>query len=126
MATRADSPIKTLVRTIDGLSIRYAESEPRDKHALLLSPWPESLLAFEQVWAPLAEHAHLIAVDLPGYGHSQGRADLYQPKAMGDFVIRLADEFELDCLHGVGPDIGVATFLFAASAHPHRFRSLVI
>jgi len=126
MATQADSPIKTIVRTIDGLSIRYAESEPRDTHALLLSPWPESLLAFEQVWVPLAEHAHLVAVDLPGYGHSQGRADLYAPKAMGDFVIRLADEFELDCLHGVGPDLGVATFLFAASAQPKRFRSLVI
>jgi pimeloyl-ACP methyl ester carboxylesterase len=126
MGTRADSPIKTLVRTVDGLSIRYAESEPRDKHALLVSPWPESLLAFEQVWAPLAKHAHLIAVDLPGYGHSEGRADLYPPRAMGEFVIRLADEFELDCLHGVGPDVGVATFLFAASAQPERFRSLVI
>lgn len=126
MATRADSPIRPRVRTIDGLSIRYAESEPHDRHALLLSPWPESLLAFEQVWAPLAEHAHLIAVDLPGCGHSQGRVDLYPPKAMGEFVIRLADEFELDCLHGVGPGLGVATFLFAASAQAKRFRSLVI
>src|SRR5689334_3524035 len=113
MAPNTNSPIKTRVRTIDGLSIRYAESERRDNHALLVSPWPESLLAFEQVWAPLAEHAHLIAVDLPGYGHSDARADLYPPRAMGDFVIRLADEFELECLHGVGPDIGVATFLFA-------------
>jgi len=32
-------------RTIDGLSIRYAESEHRDEHALLLSPWSESLFA---------------------------------------------------------------------------------
>jgi pimeloyl-ACP methyl ester carboxylesterase len=126
MAPNTNSPIKTRVRTIDGLSIRYAESERRENHALLVSPWPESLLAFEQVWAPLAEHAHLIAVDLPGYGHSDASAGLYPPRAMGDFVIRLADEFELECLHGVGPDIGVATFLFAASAHPHRFQSLVI
>ncbi len=32
-------------RTIDGLSIRFAESEGRAEHALLLSPWLESLLA---------------------------------------------------------------------------------
>jgi pimeloyl-ACP methyl ester carboxylesterase len=126
MAPRTNPPIKTLVRTIDGLSIRYAESERRDNHALLVGPWPESLMAFEQVWGPLAEHAHLIAIDLPGYGHSDGRADLYQSRTMGDFVVRLADEFELECLHGVGPGIGVATFLFAASAHPNRFQSLVI
>jgi hypothetical protein len=29
-------------RTIDGVSIRFAESDLRDDHALLLSPWPES------------------------------------------------------------------------------------
>jgi pimeloyl-ACP methyl ester carboxylesterase len=126
MTVSTTPQIKTQFRTIDGLAIRYAESEPRDEHALLLSPWPESLLAFEQMWAPLAERAHLVAVDLPGYGHSDGRNDLYPPRAMADFVIRLADEFELDRLHGVGPDIGVASFLFAASSHPARFRSLVV
>jgi pimeloyl-ACP methyl ester carboxylesterase len=124
--SRRSSPITTRTRTVDGLRIRYAESAPRNDHALLLSPWPESLLAFEQIWEELAEHAHLVAVDLPGYGHSDARPDLSPPKAMGDFVIRLADEFELERLHGVGPDIGVATLLFAASAHPHRFRSLVV
>jgi pimeloyl-ACP methyl ester carboxylesterase len=34
-------------RVIDGLSLRFAQSEDRDEHALLLSPWPESQLAFE-------------------------------------------------------------------------------
>ena len=39
--------IQTRFRTIDGLSIRYAECEPRDDHALRLTTWPESLLCFE-------------------------------------------------------------------------------
>jgi pimeloyl-ACP methyl ester carboxylesterase len=121
-----DSPITTRFRTIDGLSIRFAESEPREEHALLLSPWPESLLAFEQIWAQLAEHAHLVAIDLPGYGHSDAREDLYPPHAMGEFVIRLLDEFELEHPHAVGPDIGTAALLFAASSRPERFRSLVV
>ena len=34
-------------RVIDGLTVRFAQSDNRGDHALLLSPWPESLLAFE-------------------------------------------------------------------------------
>ena len=89
-------------RTIDGLSIRYAESEERGDHALLLGPWPESLLAFEPTWARLAEQAHLVAVDLPGFGHSQRRDALLSPRAMGEFVIRVADAFGLEHPHVVG------------------------
>ena len=63
--------IRPRFRTVDGLAIRFAESEERDDHALLLSPWPESLYAFEPTWLRLAEQAHLVAIDLPGFGHSQ-------------------------------------------------------
>jgi pimeloyl-ACP methyl ester carboxylesterase len=113
-------------RTIDGLSIRYAESEGRDDHALLLSPWPESLFAFEPTWARLAEHTHLVAVDLPGFGHSQRRDRLLSPQAMGEFVIKVADAFELASPHVVGPNIGTCASLFAAAQHPGRLRSLVV
>ena len=113
-------------RTIDGLTIRFAESEGRDDHALLLSPWPESLLAFEQIWARLAEHTHLVAIDLPGFGHSERRDTLLSPRAMGEFVVRAANSFGLEHPHAVGPDIGTGALLFAAALHPGRFRSLVI
>jgi pimeloyl-ACP methyl ester carboxylesterase len=113
-------------RSIDGLSIRYAESEGRDDHALLLSPWPESLFAFEPTWARLAEHTHLVAVDLPGFGHSQRRDRLLSPQAMGEFVIKVADAFELASPHVVGPNIGTCASLFAAAQHPGRLRSLVV
>jgi hypothetical protein len=39
MTTTSSQSIRTRVRIIDGLSIRYAESEPLDNHALLLSPY---------------------------------------------------------------------------------------
>ncbi len=118
--------IQTEFRTIDGLSIRFAESKQRDDHALLLSPWPESLLAFEPTWARLAEHTHLVAIDLPGFGHSQRRDELLSPRAMGEFVIRAADAFGLEQPHVVGPDIGTAASLFAAAMYPGRLRSLVV
>jgi pimeloyl-ACP methyl ester carboxylesterase len=122
----SDTPIETRFRTIDGLSIRFAESEDRGDHALLLSPWPESLFAFEPTWARLAEHTHLVAIDLPGFGHSQRRDALLSPRAMGDFVIRLVDAFGLEKPHAVGPDIGTGALLFAAALHPGRLRSLVV
>jgi pimeloyl-ACP methyl ester carboxylesterase len=118
--------IETQFRTIDGLSIRFAESEDRDDHALLLSPWPESLLAFEPTWARLAEHTHLVAIDLPGFGHSQRRDALLSPRAMGEFVVRVADAFGLENPHAVGPDIGTGALLFAAALHPGRLRSVVV
>ena len=34
-------------RTIDGLSIRFIESDRRNADALLFSPWPESVFAYE-------------------------------------------------------------------------------
>jgi pimeloyl-ACP methyl ester carboxylesterase len=108
------------------LSVRFAESEDHDVHALLLSPWPQSLFAFEPTWARLAEHAHLVAIDLPGFGHSQRRDDLLTPRAMGEFVIRLADAFGLAHPHLVGPSIGTCASLFAAAVSPRRFRSLTV
>jgi pimeloyl-ACP methyl ester carboxylesterase len=122
----SNTPIETRFRTIDGLAIRFAESEDRDDHALLLSPWPESLLAFEPAWVRLAEETHLVAVDLPGFGHSQRRDALLSPRAMGEFVICVADAFGLEDPHVIGPDIGTGASLFAAALHPGRLRSLVV
>ncbi len=126
MYTWLDESIEVQFRTIDGLSIRFAESEDRSDHALLLNPWPESLLAFEQMWGRLAEHTHLIAIDLPGFGHSQRRDTLLSPRTMSAFIVRIADAFGLENPHAVGPDIGTAALLFAAAFQPERFRSVVV
>ena len=126
MTTWVNESIDMKFRTIDGLSIRYAESEDREDHALLLCPWPESLLAFDQLWGRLAEKAHLVAVDLPGFGHSERRDSLLAPRGMGEFVIRLADAFGLEHPHAVGPDVGTGALLFAAADNPERLRSLVV
>ena len=118
--------METRFRTIDGVTIRFAESEEREEHAILLSPWPESILAFEQIWARLAGSTHLVAIDLPGFGHSERCSALLSPRAMGEFVVQAADSFGLESPHAVGPDIGTAALLFAAAQQPGFFRSLVV
>jgi pimeloyl-ACP methyl ester carboxylesterase len=126
MTTWLNRSIQLQFRVIDGLSIRFAQSEPRDNQALLLSPWPESLLAFEPMWSRLATTTQLVAVDLPGFGHSERSDALLSPRAMGEYVIRIADAFGLEHPHAVGPDIGTGALLFAAASHPGRLRSLVV
>jgi hypothetical protein len=115
--------IQPRFRTIDGLSIRYAESEDRADHALLLGPWPESLYCYAQTWPRLAARARLVAIDLPGFGHSERRDGLMSPSAMGGFILRAADEFGLEHPHVVGPDVGTNAALFAATGTPTRARS---
>jgi len=127
VTTWLDTSFEMRFRVIDGLTVRFAVSEDHGDHdALLLSPWPESLLAFEPTWWRLAEHAHLVAIDLPGFGHSERRDTLLSPRAMGEFLITAADAFGLEHPHLIGPGTGTAAALFAAARHPGRLRSLVV
>ena len=126
MTTWLNASFEMRFRLIGGLTVRFAASEDHSDHALLLSPWPESLLAFEPVWWRLAERTHLVAVDLPGFGHSQRSESLLSPQAMGEFIIAAADAFGLEHPHVVAPGTGTAAALFAAARHPGRLRSLVV
>ena len=126
MVTWLNASFEMRFRFIGGLTVRFAVSEDRDDDALLLSPWPESLLAFEPVWWRLAKRAHLVAADLPGFGHSQRSDSLLSPRAIGEFVIAAADAFGLEHPHVVAPGTGTAAALFAAARHPGRPRSLVV
>jgi pimeloyl-ACP methyl ester carboxylesterase len=125
VVTWLNEPFEMRFRLIGGLTVRFAVGEDHGDHALLLSPWPESLLAFEPVWWRLAKGTHLVAVDLPGFGHSQRSDSLLSPRAMGEFIIATADAFELEHPHVVAPGTGTPAALFAAAQHPGRLRSVV-
>jgi hypothetical protein len=67
----ARTPTHPLFRVIHGLCTRFAESDGREDDALLPGLRPESLLAFEPIWARLADHAHLV----PGLAVASAAAD---------------------------------------------------
>jgi len=114
-------------RTVDGVRIRYAESEgPAEITIVLTSPWPESIYAFVPMWAALARRFRLFAVDLPGFGGSERHADLLSPETMGSFLIELIDECELGRPHLVAPDVGTSAALFAAATSPASIASLLV
>jgi pimeloyl-ACP methyl ester carboxylesterase len=78
------------------------------------------------MWQRLSKAAHLVAIDLPGFGHSEGRKDLFTTSAMGGFIVQVVEEFELERPHAVGPDIGTASLLFAVAKHPGLLRRVVV
>jgi pimeloyl-ACP methyl ester carboxylesterase len=119
--------ISPQLREADGLQVRYAETAPVDgSTVLLLNPWPESLYAWEGLWRRFSERARLVAIDLPGFGKSEARDDLYSPRAMGQFLIRLIDEWQLGRPHVFGPDVGTGATLFAAASEPEALTSAVV
>jgi pimeloyl-ACP methyl ester carboxylesterase len=123
--------IQTDTALVDDLRIRYADSGTADGPVadgpviVLTSPWPESLFAFRRVWPALTRAGRLVAVDLPGFGHSQGRADVLTPSAMAEFLCRFIGQLGLGTPHLVAPDVGASAALFLAARHPEAIRSLV-
>jgi pimeloyl-ACP methyl ester carboxylesterase len=123
----AAAAIPTYFRVCDGVRIRYADTQTESATTmLLLAPWPESLFAFRRIWDPLSRAGRIVAIDLPGFGHSDGRPELIAPDAAGAFLAQLIDEWDLGTPHIVGPDVGTAAALFLAARTPERVASLTI
>jgi pimeloyl-ACP methyl ester carboxylesterase len=122
------SPITPLFRVCDEVRIRFADNkaDSSDVTVLMLSPWPESLWAFRRIWDRVSGVARVVAIDLPGFGHSDGRPELIAPDAMGTFLARLIEEWGLGAPHVVGPDVGTAAALFLAANASDRVTSLTI
>jgi pimeloyl-ACP methyl ester carboxylesterase len=124
MSAEAVSPISTYFRVCDGVRVRFADTRAgSDITVLLLAPWPESLWAFRRIWDRVLAVGRVVAIDLPGFGHSDGRPELIAPEASGAFLARLIDEWGLGAPHVVGPDVGTAAALFLAARAPQRVTS---
>jgi pimeloyl-ACP methyl ester carboxylesterase len=93
----------------------------------MLAPWPETLWAFRRIWQQVTALGRVVAIDLPGFGHSdQSRAELIAPESSGAFLGRLIEEWGLGAPHVVGPDVGTAAALFLAAQAPELVTSLTI
>ena len=121
------SAIATYFRVCDGARVRFADTKAdSDVTVLLLAPWPESLWAFRRIWDRVSAAGRVVAIDMPGCGHSDGRPELIAPDASGAFLAQLIDEWGLGAPHVVGPDVGTAAALFLAAKAPERVTSLTV
>jgi pimeloyl-ACP methyl ester carboxylesterase len=119
-------PFDVASRTIDGLKVRYATGGKGGERLVFFSPWPESIFAFAPVWEGLTKRFEVLALDLPGFGGSEARDDLFAPEKMGEFIAKAIEAFGFASVHGVGLDVGAPSVLFASLARPSLFRSLIV
>lgn len=71
----------------------------------------------------------LLRYDARGHGRSTGRKvpEDYRWQTLADDLLRLLDHwFPGERIHGVGPSMGTATLLHAATIDPHRFTGLTL
>src|SRR5271156_5424950 len=117
----------TQFKTIDRMKIRFATNGKTEGDSiLLLSPLPESILAFLPTWEMFSALGPVIAVDLPAFGLSESQPYVRSPEGLGEFVVRILESFGLVKPHVVAPDVGTPACLFAAANRPGIFKSLVI
>src|SRR6266571_2552602 len=127
MDVGAVSTISTYFRVCDGVRVRFADNKADvGTTVLLLAPWPESLWAFRRIWERVAGVGRVVAIDLPGFGHSDGRPELIAPDSSGAFLAQMIDEWGLGAPHVVGPDVGTAAALFLAAKAPELVTSVTV
>lgn len=119
--------IKPEYLTIDGVKVRYAEGGKKDGAVvLLLNPLPHSIICFNPIWEKLGKHFRLVALDLPGFGQSEGGLEFMNFEAQGIFLDKFIRTLDLKKIHIVGPDIGMGAALNYAIHFKHDIASLII
>ena len=122
----------TFYRTIqiDGLSLFYRETGPKDAPTLLLlHGLPSSSRMFEPLFARLSDRYHLVAPDYPGFGHSDWpdpskfayTFDHYA-EIMNQFTEMLGLSRYTLYMQDYGGPVGFRMTL----AHPNRIEALIV
>lgn len=95
-------------------TIQYrAAGSPKDPPALLLHGWPTSSFLWRNVMPILAEHRHVIAIDLPGFGGSDKPLDVsydfpFFADVLDGFTQTLGIEADLALVvHDLGGPVGL-------------------
>jgi len=98
---------------LDRLSIHVAECGTPGRPALLfLHGWPQDWSSFAQVMLGLGDALHLVALDLPGIGESEGSLPSHDKATIARCIKQVVDAMALKELTLVGHDVG-AQVVFA-------------
>ena len=119
--------MKTQYQTVDGVKVRYAQGGCEGGPViLLLSPLPQSILCYDPIWNKLEKHCQLFALDMPGFGQSEGGVEFMSFEAQSQFLEKFIKVMSLKQVHIVGPDIGMPAALHYSIYQKHEVASLII
>jgi len=122
----------TFYRTvqIDGLSIFYREAGPKTARTiLLLHGLPSSSRMFEPLLGRLSDSYRLVALDYPGFGHSDWpdpKAFAYTFDHLAEIVNGFTEALGLSRYALYMQDYGGPVGFRMASAHPDRIEALIV
>ena len=112
---------------VEGINIRFARGGFEGKPTiLLLNPLPQSILCYEQIWPLLSQSFRLYALDVPGFGGSEGGAEVMNTETQSRILAEFVAQMDLSDFHLVGPDIGMPIALHYALRNDCRAKSIVI
>jgi pimeloyl-ACP methyl ester carboxylesterase len=112
---------------VDGLNIRYAQNSVKNGPSILfLSPLPQSILCYDKVWASLSEKTNLVALDMPGFGRSDGDSSYMSFAAQSAFLEKFVAKMGLSDFHIVAPDVAMPVALHYVIHRNHKAKSILI
>ena len=98
----------------------------RGEPVLLVHSVGQSIYTWRKLLPALAAHYRVIAVDLPGFGHSDRPFSLsYSMDEMADVLLKIIDALHLPWTHAVGCTMGAMVLLYAMTKMPLRFGKVV-
>lgn len=116
--------------TVDGLEVFFREAGcPGEPVVLLLHGFPSSSHTFREVMPPLAEVAHVIAPDLPGFGLSSSpTVDEYDYtfENLTRTIERLLRDLGIEQFFVYLHDFGAPVGYHLATRAPERVRGLIV
>lgn len=126
----APSTAVTLGRVhADGVSVFYREAgDPSAPTLLLLHGFPTSSHMFRELLPLLAQHYHVVAPDLPGFGFTDVPAEanyVYKFDALARTMTAFTEALNLERYAVYVFDYGAPVGLRMAMAHPERISAII-
>jgi pimeloyl-ACP methyl ester carboxylesterase len=124
------NPVSYRTINVDGLSIFYRESGPKNADPLLLlHGLPSSSRMFEPLFARLSDRYHLIAPDYPGFGHSDWpdpKTFAYTFDHLAEIMNHFTEALGLSRYSLYMQDYGAPVGFRMILAHPERVEALIV
>lgn len=93
---------------------------------LLVHSVGQSIYTWRTLMPMLAENYCVIAIDLPGFGHSDRPLSLnYSMDEIADVLVKCLDALGVKKTHALGVTMGAVYTMFAAVKYPDRFMKVI-
>ncbi|MDQ3011104.1 MAG: alpha/beta hydrolase [Acidobacteriota bacterium] len=110
---------------LDGVRVHY-QDKGNGTPLVLIHGYTASTYAWKDVFEPLAQQYHVVAIDLKGFGFSGKPDGDYTRRAQSGLVIKLMNHLNIDRAIVCGNSMGGEVSLNVARYHPERVRALIL